>query len=156
MGSGLQAAAGTARAAYQRNIHNQSATDGTLVDFNGVPEVDAAASDCAVDPYTIDAFMNSGTVWGSYQYFGGPALAAFRHIPTEEIWQWVDYGTMVDDGIHPWNPDFRYLLAGIVLADLAKYGVPGLQKELLALAARQIELSAKGIVGQITDFSETL
>jgi hypothetical protein len=32
-----------------------------------------AASGCPNDEYTIEAFMNSGSAWGSYQYFGGPA-----------------------------------------------------------------------------------
>jgi hypothetical protein len=155
MGSGLQAASGTRRAAYQRDLRNQTDTGGTLVNFNGATEVDAAASNCAVDPYTIDAFMESGTTWGSYQYFGGPT-ATFLRIPTEGIWQWVDYGTMVDDGVHPWNPDFRYLLTGIVLADLAKYATPALQKEMLGLAARQIRVAADGIAGEMEGFSERL
>jgi hypothetical protein len=156
MGSGRQAAGGYRRAAYQRNLHNQTNASGTTVNFNGVTEMDAAASDCPVDPYTIVAFMNSGSAWESYQYFGGPQLSFFFRVPTEGIWQWVDYGTMVDDGVHPWNPDFRYLLTGIVLADLAKYSSPGVTKELLGLAAKQIELSAKGIVTQINDLSQTL
>ena len=156
MGSGIQASAGYGRSAYQRNIHTQSDTDGTVVNFDGVPSVDAAASNCPIDPYTIICFMNSGSLWGSYQFYGGPTNSPFVRIPTEGIWQWVDYGTMVDDGIHPWNPDFRYLLTGIVLADLAKYSSPTITKQLLALAASQIESAAKGIVTQINDFSDEL
>ena len=93
---------------------------------------------------------------GAINTSGGPQPSFFFRIPTESIWQWVDYGTMVDDGVHPWNPDFRYLLTGIVLADLAKYSSPGVTKELLGLAAKQIELSAKGIVTQINELSRTL
>jgi hypothetical protein len=72
MGSGRQAADGWARAAYQRSLRYQSNLDGVVVDFSGVPEVDAAASNCATDPYTIECIMNSGSSFGSYQYYGGP------------------------------------------------------------------------------------
>jgi hypothetical protein len=41
-----------------------------------VPEVDAAANNCPVNDYTVACFMNSGTNWGSYQYFGGPSKTA--------------------------------------------------------------------------------
>ncbi len=61
---------------------------------------------------------------------------------------------MVDDGVHPWNPDFRNLLTGIVMADLAKYSSQSLQKEFLELAAKQISISAKGITDQMTAFSK--
>ncbi len=156
MGSGIQADGGYRIAAYQRNLRSQTDANGTMVDFNGLPEVDAAASDCAVDNYTISCSMASGTGWGSYQYYGGPTPGIFLKIPTEGIWQWVDYGTMVDDGIHPWNPDFRYLLTGIVLADLAKYSSPSLTKVLLGVAAQQIEEAARGIVTEIKGYSGTL
>ena len=74
MGSGRQGADGWAQACYQRLIHIQeSATNGDMIDFNGSPEVDQAASTCATDPYTIDASMLSGSNWGSYQFFGGPS-----------------------------------------------------------------------------------
>jgi hypothetical protein len=153
MGSGTQAAGGYDVAAYQRNLRNQSDSAGTTVNFNGIAEVDAAASNCSVNNYTIMCYMDSGSSWGSYQYYGGPSRARLR-IPTEGIWQWVDYGTMVDDGVHPWNPDFRNLLTGIVMADLAKYSSQSLQKEFLELAAKQISISAKGITDQMTAFSK--
>ena len=127
-----------------------------MVNFNGLPEVDAAASNCAENDYTILTYMDSGTAWGSYKYYGGPSPGRFLNIHTEGIWQWVDYGTMVDDGIHPWNPDFRYLLTGIVLADLAKYSSPAFTKEVLGLAAKQISFAAKGVVTQIDAFSDKL
>jgi hypothetical protein len=156
MGSGDQAVGGYRLSAYQRNIYNQSNAGGSLVNFNGTAEVDAAANNCAQNNYTIQAFMNSNTNWGSYQYFGGPTLRRFFKIPTEGIWHWVDYGTMVDDGVHPWNPDFRYLLTGIVMADLAKYSSPSVTKEMLGLAAKQISEASKGIVNEIKNLSENL
>jgi hypothetical protein len=74
MGSGRQGADGWAEACYQRLIHVQeSATNGDMIDFNGSPEVDQAASTCATDPYTIVTSMQSGSGWGSYQFFGGPS-----------------------------------------------------------------------------------
>jgi hypothetical protein len=74
MGSGRQADDGWTQACYQRLIHIQeSATNGDMIDFNGTAEVDQAASTCRVDPYTIDTSMQSGSNWGSYQFFGGPS-----------------------------------------------------------------------------------
>jgi hypothetical protein len=73
MGSGFQAVDGWAQAAFQRALRNQNATDGAMANFNGTTETDAAATSCKNNPYTIQAFMNSGSTWGSYQYYGGPA-----------------------------------------------------------------------------------
>ena len=72
MGSGRHASAGWQQAAFQRNLHTQSHTSGSITNFNGIPDVDVAARRCSNDEYTIDSFMNSGTTWGSYQFFGGP------------------------------------------------------------------------------------
>ncbi|CAH2945226.1 MAG: hypothetical protein CPDRYMAC_6800 [uncultured Paraburkholderia sp.] len=72
MGSDRQAAEGFRRAAFQRLLHVQTDTAGTLGNFNGVAEVDAAVSTCTSDPYTITTFMNSGSSWDSYQFYGGP------------------------------------------------------------------------------------
>jgi hypothetical protein len=72
MGSGRHAAAGWQHAAFQRNLHTQSHTSGAITNFNGIAGVDVAARRCPNDEYTIDCFMNSGTTWGSYQFFGGP------------------------------------------------------------------------------------
>jgi hypothetical protein len=71
MGSGRLAAAGYSFAAYQRNLRTQSDTGGDLVDFNGSPETDSAAANCPAGQYTIQCFMNSGSTWSSYQFFGG-------------------------------------------------------------------------------------
>jgi len=73
MGSGFQAVDGWAQAAFQRALRNQNATDGAMANFNGTTETDAAATTCTNNPYTIQAFMNSGSTWGSYQYYGGPS-----------------------------------------------------------------------------------
>ena len=72
MGSGVHASASWAHAAYQRLLINQSDAAGTLVNYNGVAEVDVAAAACPNNMYTVQCFMNSGTGWGSYQYYGGP------------------------------------------------------------------------------------
>ena len=74
MGSGRRAAAGFAHAAYQKNLRNQSDTNGTMVNFDGTPETDTAAAKCPSNSYTIQPFMNSGSGWGSYQYYGGPSV----------------------------------------------------------------------------------
>jgi Neprosin len=71
MGSGRHAADGWTHACYQRNIHNQTDLHGDLANYDGIILVDPAASNCPTK-YTIKTFMNSGTNWGSYQYFGGP------------------------------------------------------------------------------------
>ncbi len=76
MGSGVEASAGWTHACYQRNLHNQSNTSGTIVNYDGVPEVDVAANNCPINQYTVACFMDSPTSWGSYQYFGGPSETA--------------------------------------------------------------------------------
>ena len=73
MGSGRQAASGFSHAAFQRNLEYQTNANGAMVNFNGATEVDTAASNCPSNVYTIQSFMNSGSNWGSYQYFGGPS-----------------------------------------------------------------------------------
>jgi len=73
MGSGLHAADGWTRACYQRLIHNQTDLAGTVANFDGIASVDVAASGCPTNEYTIETVMNSGSNWGSYQFFGGPA-----------------------------------------------------------------------------------
>jgi len=73
MGSGRIASTGWTHAAYQRLLINQSDATGTLVNYNGIPEVDVGSSQCPTNMYTVQPFMNSGTAWGSYQYYGGPS-----------------------------------------------------------------------------------
>jgi len=74
MGSGRHAEAGWSYAAYQRNLRSQSDTGGGMVDLSAVPEVDAAASTCPTNEFTIQCFMNSGSGFASYQYYGGPLV----------------------------------------------------------------------------------
>jgi hypothetical protein len=73
MGSGRQADGGWSYAAYQRNLQYQAAASGTMADFDGNAESDTAASGCPAGAYTIEVFMQSGSSWASYQYFGGPS-----------------------------------------------------------------------------------
>jgi len=73
MGSGRHAADGWTHACYQRLMHTQTDQYGDLADFDGIASVDVAASGCPTDGYTIATFMDSGSSWGSYQFFGGPA-----------------------------------------------------------------------------------
>jgi hypothetical protein len=72
MGSGHQAAEGWRKAAFMRNLRNQSNMAGSMVNSNGTPVSDAAIPNGA-DPYTIQMHINSGGSWGSYFYVGGPA-----------------------------------------------------------------------------------
>ena len=73
MGSGRRAADGWTHACYQRLLHNQTDQNGSLADYDGIASVDVAASGCPTNEYTIQTFMDSGSSWGSYQFFGGPA-----------------------------------------------------------------------------------
>jgi hypothetical protein len=73
MGSGRVASTGWTHAAFQRLLINQTDAGGTLVNYNGIAEVDVGARDCSLNLYTVQLFMNSGTNWGSYQYYGGPS-----------------------------------------------------------------------------------
>lgn len=53
-------------AAYLRNLKYQSATGGTMKDYNGTSYV----SD--IGQYDLETHMNSGSSWGSYFWLGGP------------------------------------------------------------------------------------
>jgi hypothetical protein len=72
MGSGHKAADGWTKAAFMRNLRNQSNMAGSMVANNGTAVSDAAIPGGA-DPYTIQMHMNSGGSWASYFYVGGPA-----------------------------------------------------------------------------------
>ena len=76
MGSGWQAQAGWTKAAYLRNLRNQSDLDGTMVNNNGSSTSDIATKPGGADPYTIQMYMHSGTAGNSYFYLGGPTLCA--------------------------------------------------------------------------------
>ena len=78
MGSGLHPAAGWTHAAYQKNLRNQSNTNGTMDNFNGGAETDTAAQNCPTNAYAVICSMNSGSSWGSYQFYGGPAGAQYN------------------------------------------------------------------------------
>jgi hypothetical protein len=71
MGSGRRAEDGWAKAAFQRNLRNQSDTNGAMVNHNGVAQTDTANG--GANPYDIQLHMNSGSNWGSYFYVGGPS-----------------------------------------------------------------------------------
>lgn len=92
MGSGSQALAGAGKAAYLRNLRNQSSMDGTMVDSNG-----SAASDVATpggaDPYTIQMNMRSGGSWGSYLYAGGQTP------PTSILATWLTDNVPLPKGV---------------------------------------------------------
>jgi hypothetical protein len=74
MGSGWQAQAGWTKAAFLRNLRNQSDLNGAMVSNDGAAESDTATAGGA-DPYSIQMDMESGTNWGSYFYVGGPTPA---------------------------------------------------------------------------------
>ena len=60
-----------------------------------------------------------------------------------ETWQWVDYGTMVDGGPHPWNPMVNELMVGVALAAAARGVNEKLRGNLMKVAADQIKMSAE-------------
>jgi hypothetical protein len=74
MGSGWQAQAGWTKAAFLRNLRNQSDLNGAMVSNDGAAESDTATAGGA-DPYSIRMDMESGSTWGSYFYVGGPTPA---------------------------------------------------------------------------------
>jgi hypothetical protein len=61
------------------------------------------------------------------------------------IWQWVDYGTMVDGGPHPWNPLVNQLMVGVALANAAPGFNEQVRSALVNVAIEQIRLSAASI-----------
>jgi hypothetical protein len=65
------------------------------------------------------------------------------------MWQWVDYGTMVDGGPHPWNPFVNQLMGGIALAGAARGFDERVRGELLKVANQQIKLAAEAIAKSI-------
>src|SRR5579883_1411118 len=67
------------------------------------------------------------------------------------IWQWVDYGTMVDGGPHPWNPFIEQLASGVAMAVNAKASSPKLRKQIAELAAKQVGLAAESIQKSILE-----
>ena len=75
MGSGHQASAGWTKAAFLRNLRNQTDLSGTMVDNDGTAQSDVATPGGS-DPYTIAMHMKSGSSWGSYFYVGGPTATA--------------------------------------------------------------------------------
>ncbi|WP_233800865.1 neprosin family prolyl endopeptidase [Paraburkholderia sp. HP33-1] len=92
MGSGSQALAGAGKAAYLRNLRNQSSMDGTMVDHNGSALSDVATPGGA-DPYTIQMFMKSGGSWGSYLYAGGQTP------PTNILASWPTHDGPLPEGV---------------------------------------------------------
>jgi hypothetical protein len=71
MGSGWQASEGWTKAAFIRNIRNQSDLAGNMVANTGSTEVDAPVIGGA-DPYTIQLSTAAGNTWGTYLFCGGP------------------------------------------------------------------------------------
>ena len=65
MGNGHWPYEGWQHCAYMNNLRYQSATNGTMTDYNGTGV--APMPNC----YDIETHMNSGTSWGSYFWWGG-------------------------------------------------------------------------------------
>ena len=57
-------------------------------------------------------------------------------------WHWVDYGTMVDGGPHPWNPYVNQLMIGVALAAAARGVDDKVRANLVQVAVTQIQISA--------------
>jgi Neprosin len=75
MGSGWQAQAGWTKAAFLRNLRNQTDLAGTMVNNDGSPETDTPRP-VNPDPYTVQLSVESDTTWASYFYVGGPTSVA--------------------------------------------------------------------------------
>jgi hypothetical protein len=84
MGSGWEAQAGWTRAAFMRNLRNQSDLNGTMVNNDGTPSSDTA-SGTGSNPYDIVLDMNSGSSWDSYLYVGGPAVPASAKATFDQV-----------------------------------------------------------------------
>jgi hypothetical protein len=69
MGSGNFAEYEWTWSAYQSNTQLQTDGDGTMLDSNGSPSAENSAM------YDIESYMQSGSSWGSYFWFGGPGSA---------------------------------------------------------------------------------
>jgi hypothetical protein len=65
------------------------------------------------------------------------------------IWQWVDYGTMVDGGPHPWNPYVNQLMGGVALGAAAPGFDKKVQGELVRVAVEQVKFAAAAIAKSI-------
>jgi hypothetical protein len=85
MGNGIQALGTYRDAAYQRNLHYSPNLDAIVTAFDGVPEVDVAASNCAQDNYTIRCHWGDRGGWENYQYYGGPTSLFTNKIPTRGL-----------------------------------------------------------------------
>jgi hypothetical protein len=60
-------------------------------------------------------------------------------------WQWVDHGTMVDGGPHPWNPFVNQLIAGVALANASRGFDEQVRGDLVKVGLQQIKLAAAAI-----------
>jgi hypothetical protein len=60
-------------------------------------------------------------------------------------WQWVDYGTMVDGGPHPWNPFVNQLMAALAVAGAAKGFEQKIGSKLMEVAMEQVKIAAASI-----------
>jgi len=61
------------------------------------------------------------------------------------IWQYVDYGTMVDGGPHPWNPYINQLMSGVALANASHAFDERVRGQLIGVALQQIQLATANI-----------
>jgi hypothetical protein len=88
-----------------------------------------------------------GSVGIAIAIYQQPSLAARPSLNLSQyaIWQWVDYGTMVDGGPHPWNPYVNQLMGGVALGAAARGFDKKVQGELVRVAVEQVNLAAAGI-----------
>jgi hypothetical protein len=61
------------------------------------------------------------------------------------IWQWVDYGTKVDGGPHPWNPFVNQLMGALAIAGAAKGFDQKIGSKLMEVAMEQVKIAAASI-----------
>jgi len=70
------------------------------------------------------------------------------------IWQYVDYGTMVDGGPHPWNPFINQLMSAIALVDASPTFDQRVRSQLVSVAILQLQLAAANIEASIKASTE--
>ena len=76
-----------------------------------------------------------------------PGTRPSLNLPSSQyaIWQYVDYGTMVDGGPHPWNPYLNQLMSAVALAAASHTFDARVRGHLVSVAIEQFQLAASEI-----------
>lgn len=84
-----------------------------------------------------------------YQQPPAGSRPTYYHPSQYAIWQYVDYGTMVDGGPHPWNPYLNQLISAIALANAAPTFDARVRAQLITVALEQLQLATAAIEASI-------